>query len=56
MASNKIIAMAAVAALGALSVGACSGGDDGGGSKSGGDVSMTLWENATTGPGKAFWE
>ena len=55
MASNRTLATAMVVALSALSVGACSGGDDGG-SKSGGNVTMTLWENATTGPGKAFWD
>ena len=55
MASNKTLAMAAVVALSVLGVGACSGGDDGK-SDSGGNVTMQLWENATTGPGKAFWE
>jgi raffinose/stachyose/melibiose transport system substrate-binding protein len=49
--------MAAVAALSAASMAACSGGDDDGGSAdSGGNVTMQLWENATTGPGKAFWD
>ncbi|MEV6495824.1 extracellular solute-binding protein, partial [Actinoplanes sp. NPDC051633] len=49
--------MAAVAALSAASMAACSGGDDdGGGADSGGNVTMQLWENATTGPGKAFWD
>jgi raffinose/stachyose/melibiose transport system substrate-binding protein len=51
---RKILAVAAVAALGAASLTACGGGDDDGGS--GGNVTMTLWENATTGPGKAFWD
>jgi raffinose/stachyose/melibiose transport system substrate-binding protein len=40
-----------------MGLAACSGGDDdGGGSDSGGNVEMTLWHNATTGPGKAFWD
>src|SRR5689334_2517102 len=56
MASNKTVAMATVLALSALGLGACSSSSDDGGSKSGGNVTMTLWENATTGPGKAFWE
>ena len=56
MASNKTLAVVAVVALSALSVGACSGSDDDGGSSSGGNVTMQLWENATTGPGKAFWD
>jgi len=55
MASNRTLAMAVVVAMSALGVAACSGGDDGG-SNSGGNVTMQLWENATTGPGKAFWE
>jgi raffinose/stachyose/melibiose transport system substrate-binding protein len=48
--------MAAVVALSALGLAACSGGGDDGGAKSGCNVTMTLWHNATTGPGKAFWE
>ena len=57
MSSNRTLAVAAVVALGAMGLTACSGGgDDGGGSGSGGDVTMQFWHNATTGPGKAFWE
>ena len=55
MAPNKTLAMAAVAALTAASLGACSGGGDDNGS-SGGNVTMQLWMNSTTGPGKAFWD
>jgi len=55
MAPNKTLAMAAVAALTAATLGACSGGGDDNGS-SGGNVTMQLWMNATTGPGKAFWD
>jgi len=39
-----------------MSLAACGGSDDDGGSSSGGNITMQLWENATTGPGKAFWE
>ncbi|WP_249998443.1 ABC transporter substrate-binding protein [Actinoplanes sp. M2I2] len=57
MALKKTFAVAAVMALSTMSVAACSGDDDGGsGDSSGGNVSMELWQNATTGPGKAFWE
>ena len=55
MAPRMTLALAAVAALGALSLTACTGGGDDGGS-TGGDVTMDFWHNATTGPGKAFWE
>jgi raffinose/stachyose/melibiose transport system substrate-binding protein len=57
MAPNKTFVVAAVVALGALSLAACGGSDDdGGGSNSGGTVTMEFWHNATTGPGKVFWE
>ncbi|MCU7729360.1 extracellular solute-binding protein [Actinoplanes sp. KI2] len=54
MAPNRTLAAAAVVALSAMGLAACGGGDDKG--SSGGNVTMQLWENATTGPGKAFWE
>ncbi len=57
MAPRRFLAAAAVVALSTMGLAACSGGDDdGGGSDSGGNVEMTLWHNATTGPGKAFWD
>jgi raffinose/stachyose/melibiose transport system substrate-binding protein len=43
--------MAAVVALITLGLAACTGGND---SSSNGQ--MTFWHNATTGPGKAFWD
>jgi raffinose/stachyose/melibiose transport system substrate-binding protein len=55
MAPNRTLAVAAVVALSAMGVAACGGSDDNG-SSSGGKVTMQLWENATTGPGKAFWD
>ena len=59
MASRKTPAVAAAVALSAVSLVACGGGgddDSGGSSSSGGPVTMAFWHNATTGPGKAFWE
>ncbi len=55
MALGKTLVVAAVLTLGAASLAACGGSDDNNGS-SGGNVTMQLWENATTGPGKAFWD
>jgi len=54
MAPNRTLAVAAVLALSSLSMAACGGDDDK--DSSGGNVTMQLWENATTGPGKAFWD
>jgi raffinose/stachyose/melibiose transport system substrate-binding protein len=54
MAPGKTVAVAAVLILSAVSVTACGGGDDN--QSSGGNVTMSLWENATTGPGAAFWQ
>jgi raffinose/stachyose/melibiose transport system substrate-binding protein len=56
MASKKTLAVAAVVALSAMGLAACGSDDDGGGSDSGGPVTMQFWHNATTGPGKAFWD
>jgi len=55
MVPRKIFAVAAVMALAAMGSAACGGGDDdNGGSDQGG--TMEFWHNATTGPGKAFWD
>ncbi|MBM2619365.1 extracellular solute-binding protein [Actinoplanes sp. LDG1-06] len=57
MAPRRLFAAAAALALSTATLAACSGGDDdSGGSGSGGAVTMTLWHNSTTGPGKAYWE
>jgi raffinose/stachyose/melibiose transport system substrate-binding protein len=48
------IALAAATAL--LAAGCSSGGGSVDSSSSGGKVTMTLWTNATTGPGKVFWQ
>ncbi|MFI1992961.1 ABC transporter substrate-binding protein [Actinoplanes sp. NPDC020271] len=54
MTPKRTLAVAAALALSTLGLTACSGGDDG--SSSGGNVTMELWQNSTTGPGKAFWQ
>src|SRR4051794_25561127 len=54
----SMVSAAALLCMGALT--ACGGGSDangsGSGGESGGTAQMTFWHNATTGPGKAFWE
>jgi raffinose/stachyose/melibiose transport system substrate-binding protein len=54
----SMVSAAAILCMGALT--ACGGGSDangsGSGGESGGNAQMTFWHNATTGPGKAFWE
>ncbi|MEQ6899455.1 extracellular solute-binding protein [Microbacterium sp. KR10-403] len=54
MKAKKILAGSAVLVAGALALSACSGssGDSG---DSGGNVEMTFWNNASTGPGKTYW-
>jgi raffinose/stachyose/melibiose transport system substrate-binding protein len=55
MVRRKIFAVVAVVALTAMGSAGCGGGDEGdGGSGQGG--TMEFWHNATTGPGKAFWD
>jgi raffinose/stachyose/melibiose transport system substrate-binding protein len=54
MTPRKTLAVAAVLALSAVGMTAC-GGDDSG-ADAGGNVTMQLWQNSTTGPGKAFWD
>ncbi|AEV86982.1 sugar ABC transporter substrate-binding protein [Actinoplanes sp. SE50] len=52
MTPRRTLAVVAALTLSTLGLAACGGGDD----SSGGNVTMELWENATTGPGRAFWE
>jgi raffinose/stachyose/melibiose transport system substrate-binding protein len=53
MKARKILAGSAVLVLGAFALTACSAG---GSSDSGdGSVTMSLWQNSTTGPGEDFW-
>jgi raffinose/stachyose/melibiose transport system substrate-binding protein len=53
--AKKIFAGSTVLILGALGLSSCSTDDSGGGS-SVGDVTMSLWQNSTTGPGQEFWD
>lgn len=57
MRTRKVLAASTVALLSAVGLAAC-GGDGGSGGEGGGDekVTMSLWHNATTGPGVTFWE
>ncbi|HWS33672.1 MAG TPA: extracellular solute-binding protein [Actinoplanes sp.] len=55
MPPTRTLAVAAALALCATTAAACTS-DDGGDAESGGKVSMQFWHNATTGPGKAFWD
>lgn len=54
MALNRTLAVATVVALSTMGLAACGGGDDDG--SSGGNVTMQFWHNATSGPGKVFWD
>src|SRR3954452_10939844 len=54
MKGTKLLTGAAVVMAGALALTGCSGGSDS--SSSNGKVSMTLWQNSTTGPGQEFWK
>ncbi|MFC7530865.1 ABC transporter substrate-binding protein [Actinoplanes sp. GCM10030250] len=56
MSPNRTLAVAAVVVVSAMGLAACGSDDDGGGSGSDGNVTMQFWHNATTGPGKAFWD
>jgi raffinose/stachyose/melibiose transport system substrate-binding protein len=56
MVPNRTLVVATAVALSAMGLAACGGGDDDGSSDSGGSVTMQFWHNATTGPGKAFWD
>jgi raffinose/stachyose/melibiose transport system substrate-binding protein len=60
MVVRRTLAVATAIALSAVSLAACGGGADSGSESgsgdSGGPVTMEFWHNATTGPGKAFWD
>ncbi|MFD1721605.1 extracellular solute-binding protein [Amnibacterium endophyticum] len=58
MRPQRILAASAVLIAGAAALTGCSGGSGGGGGGGNGDgpVKMTLWQNATTGPGLKFWK
>jgi raffinose/stachyose/melibiose transport system substrate-binding protein len=52
--AKRIFAGTMVLGLSAMGLTACSAASDGG--SSGGDVTMSLWQNSTTGPGQEFWD
>ncbi|MGD8195743.1 ABC transporter substrate-binding protein [Herbiconiux sp. P18] len=54
MMARKILAGSAALMLGALALSGCSA--DGSGDTGSGDVTMSLWQNSTTGPGEEFWK
>lgn len=54
MKTRPFVAGSAALVIGALALAGCSGG--GGSTEAGGDVTMTLWQNSTTGDGQAFWK
>jgi raffinose/stachyose/melibiose transport system substrate-binding protein len=53
MKATKLLTGVAALAIGTLALSGCSGSDGG---SSDGKVSMTLWQNSTTGPGQDFWK
>lgn len=53
MKAKKLLIGAAVLAAGSLALSACSGTSD---SSSNGKVTMSLWQNSTTGPGQQYWK
>jgi len=52
--AKRIFAGTMVLGLSALGLTACS--TDSGDTSAGGDVTMSLWQNSTTGPGQEFWK
>jgi raffinose/stachyose/melibiose transport system substrate-binding protein len=55
MKARKLLAGSAALVLGALALSACSGGGSNG-TDANGNVTMTLWQNSTTGPGQEYWK
>jgi len=54
MKATKFLLGSAVVAVGALALSGCSG--SGSGDSGDGQVTLTFWQNSTTGDGKAYWE
>lgn len=54
MKATKFLLGSAVVAVGALALAGCSG--SGSGDSSDGKVTLTFWQNSTTGDGKQYWE
>jgi multiple sugar transport system substrate-binding protein/raffinose/stachyose/melibiose transport system substrate-binding protein len=55
MGARRSLAVTAALVMGLGGVTACSSGDSGS-AEADGPVTLTVWHNSTTGPGKAFWE
>lgn len=53
---RRPLAVTAALVMGVGGLAACAGGDDGGSNDEGGPVTLTVWHNSTTGPGKQYWE
>ncbi len=51
MTTKKLLSAAAILAAGALALSGCSGD-----TADNGEVTLTFWQNSTTGDGKAYWE
>src|ERR1700712_129950 len=56
MNKRSILRVAAVGAAAALAFGALTACSNGGGTTANGKVTLTFWQNSTTGPGQAFWK
>ncbi len=55
MSARRSLAVTAALVMGLGGLTACSSGDSGS-AEADGPVTLTVWHNSTTGPGKAFWE
>ncbi|MDO8145690.1 MULTISPECIES: ABC transporter substrate-binding protein [unclassified Isoptericola] len=56
MRSRRSLAVTAALVMGLGTLTACGSGDEGGSAEEGGPVTLTVWHNSTTGPGKQYWE
>jgi multiple sugar transport system substrate-binding protein/raffinose/stachyose/melibiose transport system substrate-binding protein len=57
LSARRSLAVTAALVMGMGALTACGGGEEGGGSaEAEGPVTLTVWHNSTTGPGKAYWE
>lgn len=56
MRARRLLMTSVALAASVAALTGCSSGSGGGASSNGGPVKLTLWQNATTGPGLAFWK
>ena len=56
MRARKLLAISVALVTGAMGLAACSSDAGDGDSDGDGKVTLTFWHNATTGPGRAFWD